>query len=114
MGKQLDSARAAQWRERLERLNASNLSVSRFCEQEGVSTASIYWWRRKLATPPKRSPFQRVELSRLQIARQQAVVRLPEGVSIELGSDPQLAAEIVESLVRQLCGPQAPAEARRC
>jgi len=38
----------ARWTERLERFDQSDLSVSRFCEQERCSPASFYQWRRKL------------------------------------------------------------------
>lgn len=37
------------WRERLRRQHGSGLCVRRFCEQEGVSTAAYYHWKRRLA-----------------------------------------------------------------
>jgi len=40
------------WRRRLQRQAASGLSIPDFCSQEGVSTASFYAWRRRLAAPP--------------------------------------------------------------
>lgn len=40
------------WRLRLRRQAASGLSIPGFCEREGVSTASFYAWRRRLAAPP--------------------------------------------------------------
>ena len=36
------------WRKRLERFSRSGLSVAQFCSREGVSTSSLYNWRRKL------------------------------------------------------------------
>jgi hypothetical protein len=36
------------WRERLRRFARSGLSVAQFCEQEQVSTAAFYQWRKKL------------------------------------------------------------------
>ncbi len=124
MGKRAGgSDKVAEWTARLERLNASGLSVARFCEREGVSAVSVYLWRKKLATAPRstamsttpiKSPFQRVELMTSALHSQSAVIRLPQGVSIELGSDAQFAAEIVESLVRQLCRPQASRETHEC
>lgn len=54
-----DSVRSA-WRERLQRFSASNLTVVRFCEREGVSTASFYQWRRRLSG---QGTFQRLLLS---------------------------------------------------
>lgn len=124
MGKRAGgSDKVAEWTARLERLNASGLSVARFCEREGVSAVSVYLWRKKLATAspstamsttPLRSPFQRVQLMTSPLPSQPAVIRLPQGVWIELGSDAQFAAEIVESLVRQLCRPQASRETHEC
>jgi hypothetical protein len=46
------------WRRRLRRQAVSGLSVPEFCAREGVSTASFYAWRRRLATP---SPATRVD-----------------------------------------------------
>ena len=124
MGKRAGgSDKVAEWTARLERLNASGLSVARFCEREGVSAVSVYLWRKKLATAspstamsttPLRSPFQRLQLMTAPLPSQPAVIRLPQGISIELGSDAQFAAEIVESLVRQLCRPQASRETHEC
>jgi hypothetical protein len=37
------------WEERLARFPASGLSAAAFCAQEGVSLASFYAWRRRLA-----------------------------------------------------------------
>lgn len=42
---------AAVWRERIERQQAGGLSITRFCEREGVSTAAFFAWRRRLAEP---------------------------------------------------------------
>jgi hypothetical protein len=44
------------WRRRLNRQAAGGLSIAAFCRREGVSTASFYAWRRRLATPPVTAP----------------------------------------------------------
>ena len=44
------------WGLRLRRQAASGLSIPEFCEREGVSAASFYAWRRRLATPPVTAP----------------------------------------------------------
>ena len=36
------------WRERLRRFGQRGVAVAEFCEDEGVSTASFYNWRRRL------------------------------------------------------------------
>jgi hypothetical protein len=43
------SDRVGYWREMLQRQPHSDLTVRDFCEMEGVSTASFYSWRRRLA-----------------------------------------------------------------
>ena len=37
------------WAERLERFRRSGLTVTQFCDAEGVSTPSFYVWKRTLA-----------------------------------------------------------------
>ena len=44
------------WRLRLRRQATGGLSIPEFCEREGVSTASFYAWRRRLAAPPVTAP----------------------------------------------------------
>ena len=39
------------WRERLQRFGTLEMKVKEFCAGEGVSVASFYAWRRKLAKP---------------------------------------------------------------
>jgi hypothetical protein len=56
------------WRERLDRQAASGLSISAFCEREGVSSASFHSWKRRLAERsfpalPEPSVFLPVRLS---------------------------------------------------
>jgi len=43
------SAEADAWRRRMRRFEGAGLTVGRFCEKEGVSTASFYRWRKRLA-----------------------------------------------------------------
>jgi hypothetical protein len=49
MAGSVDSKKWAAWRQRLERFGRSGLPVTRFCAAEGVSLASFYLWRKKLA-----------------------------------------------------------------
>ena len=44
------------WRLRLRRQAASGLSIPAFCSREGVSSASFYAWRRRLAAPASTTP----------------------------------------------------------
>lgn len=49
MARTVDVKRWAAWRRRLERFGRSGLPVSRFCAAEGVSVASFYVWRKRVA-----------------------------------------------------------------
>lgn len=42
-------ATAQQWADRFLRFTAANQTVAEFCRREGVSQASFYQWRKKLA-----------------------------------------------------------------
>jgi transposase-like protein len=44
-----DSGKALDWRRRVRRFGHSGMTVVRFCREEGVSTASFYRWRNRLA-----------------------------------------------------------------
>jgi hypothetical protein len=46
------------WQRRLRRQAAGGLSIPEFCKQEGVSTASFYGWRRRLAVPSVAVPSE--------------------------------------------------------
>ena len=46
------------WRERLRRFPRSGLTVARFCDEEGVSVASYYAWRRRLCESTTRRDSQ--------------------------------------------------------
>ena len=53
------------WQGAMDRWQSSGLSVRRFCEGEGVSTASFYGWRRRLlgGGSPKKAPPKFIEVS---------------------------------------------------
>jgi hypothetical protein len=49
MARPKDLALEHTWRQRLRRQTSSGLSIPAFCASEGVSLASFYSWRRRLA-----------------------------------------------------------------
>jgi hypothetical protein len=49
MSRNLDEAKGEAWRKRLRRFDRGLATVADFCEGEGVSVASFYQWRQKLA-----------------------------------------------------------------
>lgn len=81
------SDRVVRWRELLGRQAQSALTVRDFCDFEGVSTASFYSWRRRLADRAKESPaFVPLKITQpephacLEIVLSDAMtIRVPEG-----------------------------------
>ena len=109
MARSSDPAKAAQWRKRLERFGSSDVSVSRFCRREGVSVASFYHWRKKLAAragPPSAAqreaqPCAFKPLSITAATSPTIAVHLPGGSRLEVPSgDYQTVRVVVRELVR--------------
>ena len=100
------------WREVVERQIESGLSVAGFCQQESVSAASFYCWRRKLherdgtASEAPRNTATAVSTQLLPVridagATATSVrVFLPQGVSIDAPAsiDPSALAALVGAL----------------
>ncbi len=100
MARSFDSGKAVVWRRRIRRFGCSGMTVVRFCEEEGVSTASFYRWRNRLADQglPTRnadsrrwattggvpSAFQAVRVSG---AEAPISIQLPGGVRVEVPAD---------------------------
>ena len=102
MSRETDSAREGVWRERLEKQKQGPWSVAEFCRREGVSQPAFYHWRRRLrmvsqkdggakAVHSSQPRFVPVELPPSPWATEVrielpggALVRLPQGVSVEL------------------------------
>lgn len=85
MARRADLGLAARWRGRLERFERSPLSIARFCFAEGVSEASFYQWRRKLAAGAAKSPWNEAPRHVRPAAPHEATfapVRLIGGVSV--------------------------------
>jgi hypothetical protein len=51
MAGSLHSRKVRQWRRRMTRFEAARQAVAEFCRKEGVSPASFYHWRKRLAGP---------------------------------------------------------------
>jgi len=50
MAQKVNQALREAWRKRIEQQPQSGLTVAEFCQREGVSPATFYGWKRKLAT----------------------------------------------------------------
>lgn len=101
MGRVANEALAAAWERRLARQRRSRLSIAKFCDQEGVSPASFYAWRRRLrgadSAGPRSALFVPVELP-AAIAAGGVRLELPGGAVLSLPVDAPL--ELVTAAIR--------------
>lgn len=97
------------WLDRLSRQAASHQTVAEFCGHEEISVPSFYQWKRRLAprvdSPPKR---RKAELATspgftelvVGSASTSAQATLPGGITISLGTQPEVAVMIVDRLLQ--------------
>lgn len=117
MSRMSQSVRIEQWLERLNRFSQSKLTVAEFCQQEEVSLPSFYQWKRRLTPRIKtvRRSSGRDKLSPSQSSNANgftelvvdsippaACVRLSAGITITLGSQPEIAALIVDRVLQHV------------
>jgi hypothetical protein len=97
------------WRARLERFAQSGLAVVRFCAREGVSTASFYHWRKRLAP----LGFRRRATGRPRSFQAVTVVPAVPGVSIHLPGGARIEVRTADlEAVRAVIAEVARADAR--
>ena len=115
MARSSDSLKAVAWRRRVRRFGCSGLTVVRFCKQEGVSTASFYRWRNRLAEQkvPRRNAGARRAANggeqtpvfqpvRVTGAERPISIQLPGGVRVEVPAENLDAVRaVLEELLRQ-------------
>jgi hypothetical protein len=90
-GRRPDPAVRQLWQKRLDRFRRSGLTITAFCDCEGISTASFYVWRRRLqhdATPATADAPRLVPI-RLVTPPASAPIELllPSGCVLRLSSD---------------------------
>ena len=71
----------ALWRDRLRRFESSDLTVTAFCDWEGVSQAAFYVWRKKLQADSSLPSRKTVERVSSRLASAPAFVQILPGVS---------------------------------
>ena len=112
MARGCDAAKARLRRERFERFDDGGMTIAEFCGTEGVSTASFYAWRRKLARPQQATPRKKkpsVFEPLMIAAAAMVVIRLPGGTLIEV---PAASQDALRTIVGQLAGTDV--EPARC
>ena len=77
MARRCDAGKEAEWRKRLKRFKRSELTVARFCDGEGVSVPSFFYWQKKLGQTASR----RRSKSRPGVFRPVAVVPVRPAMS---------------------------------
>ena len=114
MERESKSDRIKKWLDRLNRFSQSGQTIVEFCKLEGVSTPTYYHWRRRLSplvVQPKPRPKPRkrrdkepqTSFTQLGVVEPQstaALISLPSGVTIELGTRQDIIATIVEQVLR--------------
>lgn len=82
MPRTVDSHKLADWRFRFEQFDQDDRSVAEFCDAEGVSSATYYYWRRRVAQAARSTGALRPV--RIVDARPALAVVLPNGARIEV------------------------------
>ena len=121
MGRGRSESRRRLWRDLIGRQRKSGMSVAAFCRDRGVSAASFYNWRAKLAEEPASGepvPVSFVPLPMDQVMRGIRAafsVRLPNGVKVVVpnGFDAESLAAIAASRQRPVAWPCLTSRIRR-
>lgn len=102
MGGSSDRRKLGQWQRRMERFKRSRRSVTQFCQDEGVSVASFYHWRKKLQELPQPATegdhaetFRPVRL----VSSPSVAVRLPGGTQLDV---PTVDAQVLQLAIQTL------------
>lgn len=103
------SEREAYWREVIWDQAASGLSISAFCRERGVSPASFFDWRRKLAAgggeEAVADKFMAIELPPPSTIQSCLEVALPNGLRVLVPSrfDADTLRELLDVLELRAC-----------
>lgn len=110
------SDREQLWRERVRRQQDSSLSVAEFCEAEGVSAASFYQWRKRLAAVDQSATAEAeplfVPVAVRGDVRESIRLELPNGLLVHLPGS--IAAQRLADVVRAVSASVTLAETRPC
>ena len=108
MARPIDPRKSLAWQRRLQQFTASGMTVSKFCDREGVSVAAFHYWRQRLgpqqpeqvsrlATPV----FQAVDL----LSQRAVVIRFAAGGVMEIPED---RVDLVRIAIATLAGEPEP------
>jgi hypothetical protein len=105
MGRGPSESRRRFWRDLIERQRKSGESIAAFCRDRGVSAASFYHWRAKLADECALNESGSVSFVPLPLgevmagARAEFSVRLPNGVEVAVPNafDTEALARVLQA-----------------
>jgi hypothetical protein len=111
MARRQRTEREMYWQDLIDRQRASQQSIADFCQDEGVSTASFYAWRRRLQFPGRLVPSQ-VPRSALvpvrivpepSLTREAVIVEWPGGIVVRVatGCDAATLRTVVATLTAE-------------
>ena len=84
----MSESKRQEWAARLQRFQENPSSVAAFCRSEGVSSASFYLWKRRLAVEPTPTMPTFVPLTITHTPTASAVeVAFPNGIVFRLPAD---------------------------
>ena len=96
MARQPDPAVRSWWQSLIQQQPHSGLTVAEFCDSQGVSAASFYQWRRKLAQEsPARPVFLPVRVSEDPASASPIRIRFDCGAVAEIPADDQHSLAVV-------------------
>jgi hypothetical protein len=89
-----DPTTELRWQQRLQRFRNSGLTVTAFCDREGISAASFYVWRRRLQAEPNSPAADAPRLVPVRVvlppASAPVELVLPAGLVLRLPPDTDL------------------------
>jgi hypothetical protein len=107
MGRRATADVAEAWRDRIARQQRSGKSIAAFCGEAGVSTASFYQWRRRLANEDRAggegATFVELALPTTSWGRTGVRIELPGGAVATLPHDAscELVAAAIQAAMRE-------------
>jgi hypothetical protein len=111
MARQQQTERETYWQDLIDRQRASQQSIAEFCQDEGVSTASFYVWRRRLQSCCRPVPSQRPRPALVPVrivpepslAREAVIVEWPGGIVLRIatGCDEAILRTVVATLTAE-------------
>lgn len=86
----MSESKRQEWTTRFQRFQENPSSVARFCRSEGVSSASFYLWKRRLAAEPTTTTPTFIPITVADTPTSPPVeVAFPNGIVIRISADAQ-------------------------